>query len=77
MIKDFIFMSGYGFYVWLSFGVVLFSCLIVYLKTRKTLRKYEKDFLIELETLSEEEKQNVLEKSKIANQILAANSKVN
>ena len=43
--------------------------MIVYLKTRKTLRKYEKDFLIELETLSEEEKQNVLEKSKIANQI--------
>ena len=77
MIIDFISMNGYGLFVWLSFGIVLISCAIVYIKTKKTLKKYEKDFLIELEKLSEEEKQNVLGKSKIANQILAANSKIN
>ena len=43
-------------FVWLSFGIVLISCLVLYLKTRKTLKKYEKEFLAELKTLSEAEK---------------------
>ena len=45
--------------------------------TKKTLKKYEKEFLAELEKLSKEERQNVLEKSRVANQILAASSKTN
>ncbi len=75
MIMNFISMDGYGLFVWLSFGTVLISCLTLYLKTKKTLKKYEKDFLAELKTLSEAERKIVLEKSKITNHILATNSK--
>ena len=77
MIIEFIKMNGYGLYVWLSFSIVLFSCAVFYLKTKKTLRKYENDFLGELQKLSVEEKNKALGNSKVAQQILAANSKMN
>ena len=77
MITEFIAMNGYGLYVWLSFGVVFISCAAVYLKTKKTLKKYENDFLVELQNLSAEEKNKTLINSKVAQQILAANSKAN
>jgi hypothetical protein len=51
--------------------------VVVYFKTRKTLRKYEQEFLAELQTLTLEEKNKALENSKVAQQILATNSKVN
>ena len=70
-------MNGYGLYVWLSFSVVIFSCGVVYYKTAKTLKKYEKDFLIEFDALSTENKNKALKTSKVAQQILAANSKIN
>ena len=70
-------MNGYGLYVWLSFSVVIFSCGFVYYKTIKTLKKYEKDFLIEFDALSTERKNKALKTSKVAQQILAANSKIN
>jgi heme exporter protein D len=77
MILNFITMDGYGIYVWLSFSTVFISCVVVYFKTRKTLRKYEQEFLAELQTLTLEEKNKALENSKVAQQILATNSKVN
>ena len=77
MISNFITMDGYGLYVWLSFSVVFASCTFVYLKTKKTLRKYEQEFLTELQTLSLEEKNRALESSKVAQQILATSSKIN
>jgi heme exporter protein CcmD len=77
MITEFISMNGYGLYVWLSFSIVFISCAIVYHKTKKTLKKYEKEFLVELEALSIEEKNKVLQNSKVAQQMLATNSKIN
>ncbi|MDC0449266.1 hypothetical protein OAL70_00100 [Pelagibacteraceae bacterium] len=77
MIIEFISMNGYGLYVWFSFSIVIISCAIVYYKTKKTLKKYEKEFLVELEALSVEEKSKALKTSKVAQQILAANSKIN
>ncbi len=77
MISNFITMDGYGLYVWLSFSVVFISCLVVYFKTKKTLKKYEQEFLAELQALTLEEKNKALENSKVAQQILAANSKIN
>ena len=59
------------------FGIVLISCSIVYYKTKKTLNKYEKEFLTELETLTAAQKKSVLEKSKITSQILVTSSKSN
>jgi heme exporter protein D len=77
MISNFITMNGYGLYVWLSFSVVFISCAVVYVKTKKTLKKYEQDFLIELQALTLEEKNKTLENSKVAQQILAASSEAN
>ena len=77
MITKFIEMNGYGLYVWLSFSIVLISCAVVYLKTKKTLKKYEQEFLAELQTLTLEEKNKALENSKVAQQILAASYKAN
>ena len=77
MITEFIAMNGYGLYVWSSFSAVIISCVTVYLKTKRTLRKYENEFLIELQKLSVEEKNKALESSKVAQQIVAANLKIN
>ena len=77
MITEFILMNGYGLYIWLSFSIVFVSCAIVYYKTKKTLKKYEKEFLVELESLSVVDKKKALKTSKVAQQILATNSKLN
>ena len=75
MIQSFISMNGYGLFVWLSFAVTFLACAIIYYKTYKTLKKYEKDFAKELNQLSEEEKKQVLEKSKVASEFLASYNK--
>ena len=77
MISNFITMNGYGIYVWLSFGIVIISSMFVYFKTKKTLKKYEQEFLAELQTLPLEEKNKTLESSKVAQQILATSFKAN
>ena len=68
-------MGGYGFFVWLSFLITILACGLIYYKTYKTLKKYEKAFAKELTLLSATERQSILEKSKIANQVFASNSK--
>tara|TARA_B100001250_G_scaffold48692_1_gene38137 strand:- start:153 stop:386 length:234 start_codon:yes stop_codon:yes gene_type:complete len=75
MIENFIFMNGYGLYVWLSFAITFLACGIIYYKTYKTLKKYEKDFVKEFDQLPESEKELVLSKSKVASQVLAAYNK--
>ena len=77
IISNFITMNGYGAYVWLSFSVVLISCAVVYFKTRKTLKKYEQEFLAEIQSLNLEEKNKALKNSKIAQQILVTSLKTN
>ena len=75
MIQNFISMNGYGLFVWLSFAITFLACAIIYYKTYKTLKKYEKDFAKELEQLSASERKLVLEKSKVASQFLASYNK--
>ena len=75
MIQNFISMNGYGFFVWLSFAITFLACGVVYYKTYRTLKKYEKDFAKELNQLSEAERKLVLEKSKVASQFLASYNK--
>ena len=77
MILEFLAMNGYGFYVWMSFGIVLISCTLVYVRTKKTLKKYEKEYLKELKSLSYIQQQNIIKKSKVANQIYAISRKAN
>ena len=75
MIQNIISMNGYGTFVWLSFVITFLACGIVYYKTYKTLKKYEKDFAKELSQLSEAERKLVLQKSKVASQFLATYNK--
>ena len=75
MIENFILMNGYGLYVWLSFAITFLACGIIYYKTYKTLKKYEMDFAKELKQLTVKEREVILEKSKVANQVFASYNK--
>jgi heme exporter protein D len=75
MIQNFITMNGYGLFVWLSFSITILTCLVIYYKTVKTLKKYEKDFANELNKLSASERKLILENSKVATQVLASFNK--
>ncbi len=72
MIINLISLNSNGLFVLLSFGIAIIACSIMYFRTRKTLKKYEREFAAELEQLSNTEKKAVLEKSKIANQVLVS-----
>ena len=71
---EILFMNGYWIYVWSSFIFTLVVCLYFYLKTKKTLKKLEKDFIKETETLSKIELEN-LKKQKVVREILVSHSK--
>ena len=74
MILNLISMNGYGFYIWLSFGLTILACAALYYRTYKTLKKYEKEFALEIRELSNIERKKILKESKIANQVLASYS---
>ena len=75
MINNLILMNGYGIFVWSSFAITFLVCAIFYFKTSKTLKKYEKEFVEEIEALSAEKKKTVLENSKIASKVLTSYNK--
>jgi heme exporter protein D len=75
MIQNFLSMNGYGPFIWASFSITFISCAIVFYKTQKTLKKYEKEFAKEINELSSEKRKSVVENSKIASQILSSHSK--
>jgi heme exporter protein CcmD len=75
MIENLLLMNSYGFFVWTSFAVTFLACAIVYYKTYKTLKKYEREFVKEISELSAEQKKLVVENSKIASQVLSSYSK--
>ena len=75
MIQNFISMSGYGLFVWGSFTITFMACGLLYYKTYKTLKKYEKEFAKEIEALSIEQKKTVLENSKVASKVLSSFNK--
>ena len=75
MINNLLLMNGYGVFVWSSFALTIIVCAVVYYRTRKTLKKYEKEFAKEIEELSIEKKKVVLEKSKIASKVFSSYNK--
>ena len=75
MIQNFLLMNGYGLFVWSSFIITFIVCGLVYYKTYKTLKKYEREFAKEINELSAEQKKLVVENSKIASQVLSSSSK--
>ena len=76
MIQNLMIMGGYGIYVWSSFLITFLVCGIVYYKTLRTLKKYEKQFAREIERLSVEQKKTVLENSKVASKVLSSYNKL-
>ena len=75
MISNFILMNGYGIFVWSSFALTFLVCVVVYFRTLKTLKKYEKEFAKEIEELSVDQKNIVLEKSKVASKVFSSYNK--
>ena len=75
MILKFISMDGYGLFVWLSFFLAFLVCTILYYKTLRTLKKYEKEFAEDIKELSVEKRKVALENSKITSQILSSYNK--
>tara|TARA_A100001011_G_scaffold362951_1_gene412467 strand:+ start:375 stop:602 length:228 start_codon:yes stop_codon:yes gene_type:complete len=71
---DIFLMNGHGIYVWASFLITFLICLFLFLKTQKTLKKLEKDFVEESQRLSQEQVEN-LKKQKIAKEILISHSR--
>ena len=69
-------MNGYGLFVWSSFIITFLVCAIVYYKTSKTLKKYEKEFAKEIEKLSAEQRKIALEKSKVASKVFSSYNKI-
>ena len=75
MISNLIILNGYGIFVWSSFAITFLVCGIVYYKTKKTLKKYEKEFAKEIQELTTKQKKQVLKNSKIASKILSSYNK--
>ena len=75
MIQDILYMNGYGLFVWAAFSITFISCGIVFYKTQKTLKKYEREFAREINELSARKRKSVVENSKIASQVLSSHSK--
>tara|TARA_Y100001935_G_C16850935_1_gene288599 strand:+ start:38 stop:271 length:234 start_codon:yes stop_codon:yes gene_type:complete len=75
MINNLVTMNGYGIFVWSSFVITFLVCGIVYYKTRKTLKKYEKEFAKEIEELSVQQKKTVLKNSKVSSKIFSSYNK--
>ena len=75
MIQNLLTMNGYGLFVWASFSITLISCALVFYRTQKTLKKYEREFAKEINELSVEKRKSVVENSKIASQVLSSHSK--
>ncbi len=75
MIENLISMNGYGLFVWASFSITFAVCALVFYKTQKTLKKYEKEFAKEINELSAEKRKLAVENSKIASQVLSSYNK--
>jgi len=61
MSSELLILGGYGQFVWPAFIFTLASCILLYLKTKKELKKQEKLFLIEY-------KQKTVARVKVAKQ---------
>tara|TARA_B100001013_G_scaffold166503_1_gene99788 strand:- start:209 stop:436 length:228 start_codon:yes stop_codon:yes gene_type:complete len=51
MNTEFLFLAGYGIFVWPAFIFAFVSCFLLYLKTKKDFKRQEKMFLIEFKQI--------------------------
>ena len=76
MMTDFISMGGYGIFVWSAFIFTFTCCLVLFLKTKKELKKQEKMFLDKVKDLPTA-KVKIVKKRKAAKHIIASNPDFN
>ncbi len=72
MIQNFLYMNGYGLFVWAAFSITFISCGVVFYKTQNTLKKYEIEFAKQINDISHEKRKSVVTNSKVASQVLSA-----
>ena len=63
-------LGGYGQFVWPAFIITFVSCFLLYLKTKKELKKQEKMFLNEF-TLVAVRKIEVANQKKLSKEVLS------
>ena len=76
MMTDFISMGGYGIFVWSAFIFTFTCCLVLFLKTKKELKKQEKMFLEKMKKLPTA-KVKIAERRKATKHILVSNPDLN
>ena len=72
MIVDYLTLDGYGEFVWPAFIFTFVSCFLLYLKTKKELKRQEKMFLIEFKQMPII-KIEVAKQKKLSKEVLSSN----
>ena len=70
---EFLFLGGYGQFVWPAFVFTFVTCFALYVKTKKELQKQEKVFISEFRYLNVK-KTNTFKEKKVAKEVLSASS---
>ena len=70
MIMEFFILGGYGHFVWSAFIFTFVTCFLLYLKTKKELKKQEKKFLIEFKQIPVSEIE-ITEQKELSEKILS------
>ena len=65
-------LGGYGQFVWPAFIFTFVSCFLLYLKTKKELKRQEKMFLIEFKQMAIT-KIEVAKQKKLLKEVLSSN----
>ena len=69
---EFLVLGGYGQFVWSAFIFTFVSCFLLYLKTKKELKKQEKMFLIEFKQIPVR-KTEVAKQKELLKEVLSGN----
>ena len=69
---EFLVLGGYGQFVWSAFIFTFASCFLLYLKTKKELKKQEKMFLIEFKQIPVR-KTEVAKQKELLKEVLSTN----
>ena len=66
-------LNGYGKFVWPAFIFTFLSCFLLFIKTKKELKKQEEIFFLEFEQLQSKKIEVIIEK-KISRELLSGRS---
>ena len=70
---EFLVLGGYGQFVWPAFIFTFVSCFLLYIKTKKELKRQEKMFLIEFKQIPIA-KIEVAKQKKLLKKVLSSSS---